>query len=191
MSYASWLAFLKFAMMCRKRPPKSCSGKKQRSFYESQLRKIYPVLFESDCKEGMMHGFTPNYIKVNTPFDESFINEIIEVELSEIADDSSVSCRILQSEFAWLFIINSSFSFLISQISILKSQYSIHKSPLVSYHLRLTSRFIRPEYSAAYTNIRIFCSTVFSCCRIHIVTWAKEKRKIRTVANHHSASLER
>jgi len=74
------------------------SEKKQRLFYESQAGKIAPVLFESDQKKGLMHGFTPNYIKVNTPFDESLINEVTEARLLTVSDDTSMSCELLREE---------------------------------------------------------------------------------------------
>jgi threonylcarbamoyladenosine tRNA methylthiotransferase MtaB len=60
------------------------SEKKLRSFYESQSGMIYPVLVEADYKNGMMHGFTPNYVKVSLPYDSSLINQIIRVELQSI-----------------------------------------------------------------------------------------------------------
>ena len=40
------------------------SSKKRRAFYESQLGSVQTVLFEGENKEGYIHGFTPNYVKV-------------------------------------------------------------------------------------------------------------------------------
>ena len=74
------------------------SEKKQRRFYESQLGETFPVLFEADRKKGLMHGFTPNYIKVNTPYDETLINRIVDVRLTVIGDDTSVSCELIQEQ---------------------------------------------------------------------------------------------
>ena len=45
------------------------SAKKRRFFYEQNLGQTCKVLFEADNKNGFMHGFTPNYIKVKTPYD--------------------------------------------------------------------------------------------------------------------------
>lgn len=67
------------------------SEKKLRSFYQQQLGKSFNVLFEADHKEGMMHGYTENYVKVKTTYDPSLINEIIEAELINIDDDMSVT----------------------------------------------------------------------------------------------------
>ncbi|MEO0403396.1 MAG: tRNA (N(6)-L-threonylcarbamoyladenosine(37)-C(2))-methylthiotransferase MtaB, partial [Bacteroidota bacterium] len=52
------------------------SLKKKRAFYESQLSKVKPVLFEHENHSGMMHGFTDNYVKVCIPFNESLVNQI-------------------------------------------------------------------------------------------------------------------
>src|SRR5476649_2355331 len=40
------------------------SDKKRRAFYDTQLDKTAEVLFEGDIKDGYMHGFTRNYVKV-------------------------------------------------------------------------------------------------------------------------------
>ena len=39
------------------------------------------VLFESSDKNGMMYGYTGNYIKVARPFDSSRIGQIVEIEI--------------------------------------------------------------------------------------------------------------
>ncbi|MBL0048573.1 MAG: tRNA (N(6)-L-threonylcarbamoyladenosine(37)-C(2))-methylthiotransferase MtaB [Bacteroidetes bacterium] len=66
------------------------SEKKRRNFYESQVGNSFPVLFEADNKAGFMHGFTPNYVKVKTAFDEALINQSIEVKLVEIDLDGDM-----------------------------------------------------------------------------------------------------
>lgn len=66
------------------------SEKKRRLFYESQVGSTFPVLFESDNKEGFMHGFTPNYVKVKTAFDPTLINQSLEVKLVEIDSDGDM-----------------------------------------------------------------------------------------------------
>src|SRR5690606_5796065 len=42
------------------------SAKKRRAVYESQLNTTHTVLFEGENKEGYIHGFTENYVKVKT-----------------------------------------------------------------------------------------------------------------------------
>lgn len=43
--------------------------------------KTLPVLFESKDKEGMMSGYTSNYIRVSRPYDPKLVGKITEVEL--------------------------------------------------------------------------------------------------------------
>jgi threonylcarbamoyladenosine tRNA methylthiotransferase MtaB len=64
------------------------SDKKKRAFYESQVGTTRSVLLESDEENGMMFGFTENYIKVKLPFDEKLINTFQTVDLTEIDRDS-------------------------------------------------------------------------------------------------------
>ncbi|MDB5153169.1 MAG: mtaB, partial [Mucilaginibacter sp.] len=45
------------------------SDKKRRAFYQTQLNKTDKVLFEGDIKDGYMHGFTRNYVKVRAKYD--------------------------------------------------------------------------------------------------------------------------
>lgn len=66
------------------------SEKKRRNFYTQHLGRTMPVLFEGDCKDGMMHGFTPNYIKVRAKYDPVLVNDIKEVALVAIGDSGEV-----------------------------------------------------------------------------------------------------
>ncbi|MEL0457135.1 tRNA (N(6)-L-threonylcarbamoyladenosine(37)-C(2))-methylthiotransferase MtaB [Flavobacteriaceae bacterium SZ-1-7] len=66
------------------------SVKKRRAFYESQLGTTRTVLFESENKEGYIHGFTENYVKVKTPWNPELVNTLHEVELTEIDADGLV-----------------------------------------------------------------------------------------------------
>ncbi|WP_029033763.1 tRNA (N(6)-L-threonylcarbamoyladenosine(37)-C(2))-methylthiotransferase MtaB [Salinimicrobium terrae] len=66
------------------------SAKKRRAFYESQLSKAKTVLFEGENKEGYIHGFTENYVKVKTPWDPSLVNTLHKVDLQEIGEDGIV-----------------------------------------------------------------------------------------------------
>jgi threonylcarbamoyladenosine tRNA methylthiotransferase MtaB len=60
------------------------SDKKRRKFYEENLGREYRVLFENDIEDGMMHGFTENYIRVTAKYDPLLINEIKKVKLTAI-----------------------------------------------------------------------------------------------------------
>jgi threonylcarbamoyladenosine tRNA methylthiotransferase MtaB len=66
------------------------SVKKRRAFYESQLGTQRTVLFEGENKEGYIHGFTENYVKVKTPWDPALVNTLHEVQLTRIDEDGSV-----------------------------------------------------------------------------------------------------
>ncbi|MEO5789470.1 radical SAM protein, partial [Gelidibacter sp.] len=66
------------------------SVKKRRAFYESQLGSTHTVLFENENKEGYIHGFTENYVKVKTPWNPALVNTLHEIELTKIDDDGIV-----------------------------------------------------------------------------------------------------
>ncbi|OWK73347.1 tRNA (N(6)-L-threonylcarbamoyladenosine(37)-C(2))-methylthiotransferase MtaB [Flavobacteriaceae bacterium JJC] len=67
------------------------SEKKKMAFYQTQLGKTLPVLWEHENKNGMMFGFTENYVRVQKPFDEQSINEIEFLKLHKIENDGTVS----------------------------------------------------------------------------------------------------
>ena len=66
------------------------SVKKRRAFYESQIGTNRTVLFESENKEGYIHGFTENYVRVKTPWNPELVNTLREIKLSKIDEDGSV-----------------------------------------------------------------------------------------------------
>lgn len=66
------------------------SDKKRRAFYETQLGKTGEVLFEGDIKDGYMHGFTRNYVKVKAMYDPVLVNELKSVNLIQISHDGDV-----------------------------------------------------------------------------------------------------
>ena len=66
------------------------SAKKRRAFYESQIGSNRTVLFESENKEGFIHGFTENYVKVKTHWNPELVNTLHQIELTKIGDDGLV-----------------------------------------------------------------------------------------------------
>ena len=66
------------------------SVKKRRAFYESQLGSTRTVLFENENKEGYIHGFTENYVKVKAPWNPELANTLHQIELTKIGDDGIV-----------------------------------------------------------------------------------------------------
>ncbi|SHI58400.1 tRNA (N(6)-L-threonylcarbamoyladenosine(37)-C(2))-methylthiotransferase MtaB [Aquimarina spongiae] len=80
-------------MDVRKKRSKMLRGlsvKKRRAFYESQIGTERTVLFESENKEGYIHGFTENYVKVKMPWNPSYVNTLHRVVLTKIDDDGMV-----------------------------------------------------------------------------------------------------
>jgi threonylcarbamoyladenosine tRNA methylthiotransferase MtaB len=73
------------------------SAKKRRAFYESQLGTTRTVLFEGENKEGYIHGFTENYVKVKVPWNPELVNTLQEVTLSEIDEDGLVRFKVSEA----------------------------------------------------------------------------------------------
>jgi threonylcarbamoyladenosine tRNA methylthiotransferase MtaB len=76
------------------------SDKKRRDFYNSQLNKTGEVLFEGDIKDGFMHGFTRNYVKVKTKYDPVLVNELKTVYLTNVSPDGDVEITESEEIFA-------------------------------------------------------------------------------------------
>lgn len=74
------------------------SVKKRRAFYESQIGTNRTVLFESKNKEGYIHGFTENYVKVKTTWNPELVNTLHEINLTKIDEDGSVRLEFLNVE---------------------------------------------------------------------------------------------
>ncbi|MGN6296865.1 MAG: tRNA (N(6)-L-threonylcarbamoyladenosine(37)-C(2))-methylthiotransferase MtaB [Ginsengibacter sp.] len=60
---------------------RSLSYRKMQLFSHSHKGETRKVLFEGQNKNGMMEGFTDNYIKVSVPYKEEWTNEIIDWKL--------------------------------------------------------------------------------------------------------------
>ena len=76
------------------------SAKKRRAFYESQLGNSLIVLFEGENKQGYIHGFTQNYVKVKHPWNPELVNTLREVTLLEIDQDGMVRFEFKKSELS-------------------------------------------------------------------------------------------
>ncbi len=74
---------------------RSLSVKKRRAFYESQIGTNRTVLFETENKEGYIHGFTENYVRVKTPWNPELVNTLQEISLTKIDEDGSVRIEFL------------------------------------------------------------------------------------------------
>jgi threonylcarbamoyladenosine tRNA methylthiotransferase MtaB len=69
------------------------SAKKLRSFYEANIGTTRQVLFETENKNGYLHGFTDNYIKVKTSYDPLLVNKLTQITISEISTDGIFSIK--------------------------------------------------------------------------------------------------
>jgi len=66
------------------------SHRKKQQFYHSQLGKWRTVLFEQEEDEGKMYGFTENYLKVESIFDASLVNQLVPVQMDQLTLDQTI-----------------------------------------------------------------------------------------------------
>ena len=71
------------------------SAKKLRQFYEQNLNKEHKVLFEHENKNGIMNGFTENYVKIVYPYDEKLVNQSVTIQTKSITEDGLVSAELV------------------------------------------------------------------------------------------------
>ncbi len=71
------------------------SKKLERKFYQKHLKQKRNVLFEQDNKEGMLYGFTDNYIKVKTKYNDKICKTTQKVFLDQIDDDGIINVKII------------------------------------------------------------------------------------------------
>lgn len=57
---------------------RNLSYQKMQYFTASQLGKTRKVLFEQENKNGMIEGYTDNYIRISTPFKEEWVNKQVD-----------------------------------------------------------------------------------------------------------------
>ena len=79
---------------------RNLSEKKRRAFYESQLGRTIKVLFENDIDDGMMQGFTENYVRVTTTFEPHLINEIKPLVMDKINNKGLMEVKELDKRLA-------------------------------------------------------------------------------------------
>ena len=77
---------------------RTLSEKKKRKFYEENLGRIDTVLFEEDIEDGMMHGFTNNYVRIAAKYDPVLINELKRVKLTSINPSGHVEIEEVETE---------------------------------------------------------------------------------------------
>lgn len=67
------------------------SEKKRNEFYRSMVGSITKVLFEQENYDGLMKGFSSNYVRVINPYDEKLINEITRIKIKEIKENNCIA----------------------------------------------------------------------------------------------------
>ncbi len=76
------------------------SNKKKRAFYEENVGRIEVVLFENENNDGYMFGFTSNYVKIKTPYNEKLTNTFQRISMDEIDRDGLMKCTLLETVIA-------------------------------------------------------------------------------------------
>jgi threonylcarbamoyladenosine tRNA methylthiotransferase MtaB len=66
------------------------SDKKRRAFYESQMGNKGEVLFEESNENGLMEGFSENYVRFSALYDPLLINTIQSVRYKSISENGEV-----------------------------------------------------------------------------------------------------
>ena len=65
------------------------SDRKTHAFYERHIGQTMPVLLERPKPGAPMHGFTPNYIRVEVPHDDALDNQVVSVRLGQFNADTT------------------------------------------------------------------------------------------------------
>ena len=68
--------------------------KKRRYFYNQHLGQTRPVLLEKGKKPGFLTGFTDNYVKVEVELEETWINHVVDMDLTEITSEGAVKAKL-------------------------------------------------------------------------------------------------
>ena len=72
------------------------SSKLNRTFAERFIGTEREVLFESTNHDGLMYGYTDNYLRVSVPFDEQAVNNICRVRLDSLDANGDVCATLIE-----------------------------------------------------------------------------------------------
>ena len=64
---------------------RSLSTRKKNLFYNNNIGKVSQVLFETENHDGMMKGFSSNYVRVSVPYNAELVNTLSSIEITESA----------------------------------------------------------------------------------------------------------
>ena len=71
------------------------SEKLKRAFYQKHINTKHTALFEKENKDGMLYGFTDNYIKIKVKHEDRICQSKKEVMLNEIDTDGVIKANII------------------------------------------------------------------------------------------------
>ena len=71
------------------------SDRKKRQFYLENIDSERTVLFEQEEDEGIMYGFTENYIKVKHAYEPALVNTFQSIKLLEVDRDGIMKCELV------------------------------------------------------------------------------------------------
>lgn len=66
------------------------SSRKRYEFNRKQVGKIVKVLVEDEMKKGKVYGFTPNYVRVELEAGSTRVNEVADVSITGVSDNTVV-----------------------------------------------------------------------------------------------------
>lgn len=73
----------------------SLSDKLHQNFYEQHIGHTDMVLFETTNKDGLINGYTRNYIKVEYPYAKELVGTINKVEITGISETGNCSAKLI------------------------------------------------------------------------------------------------
>ena len=71
------------------------SDRKKRQFYHENIGSLRTVLFEQEEDEGIMYGFTENYVKVKYTYQPDLVNTFQSIKLLELDRDGIMKCELV------------------------------------------------------------------------------------------------
>lgn len=71
------------------------SARLHKSFSERYIGTEREVLFESTDRNGLMYGYTDNYLRVSAPYDSNRINTICCVYLDSLDEEGNIRSKIV------------------------------------------------------------------------------------------------
>ncbi len=71
------------------------SDRKKRQFYQENIGSVRTVLFEQEEDEGIMYGFTENYVKVKYTYHPDLVNTFQTIKLLDLDRDGIMKCELV------------------------------------------------------------------------------------------------